>query len=190
MSGFAQARAGRVSGRRRRSAPGLELPQLRIGERRQPGAIEIDEAQTTPAGDEVRRQRIVAEGAAAKMRRQASHIGERIDLDTQQLEARTVAQDLERNAREPQEAGRIGRGDEAVDESGFDLVEIRLDHRDRPGALRLMRRLPLHGRAAVRMVMPWAVRRVIVIMRMIMIMRMAVVVMMMAVMVVMMTHRG
>ena len=88
-------------------------------------------------------QRIVAERAAAEVRRQAADIGKRVDFDAQQIEFGAVGGDnLERDAAEAQKAHRVGR----VDEGRLDLVEIGLP-RCRgllPGAVR---RLPLRHRA-------------------------------------------
>jgi hypothetical protein len=91
-------------------------------------------------------QRIVAERAAAEVRRQAADIGERIDFDAQQIECGAVGTNhLERDAAEAQKAHRVGRVDEAVDERRLDLVEIGLPRRRRllPG---VVWRLPLRHR--------------------------------------------
>lgn len=102
------------------------------------------------------RQRIVAERAAAEVRRQAADIGERVDFDAQQIEFGAVGGDnLERDAAEAEKAHRIGRVDEAVDERRLDLVEIGLS-RCRgllPGAVR---RLPLRHRTMGRAIVPGA----------------------------------
>ena len=114
------------------------------------------------------------------MRGQAADIGERVDLDPQQPHAGIAGGELERDARQPQETGRIGRRNEAIDEGRLDLVEIGL-RRDRLGAAtRLMWRLPLDRCAlGVRMIMSGTMRRmdvIMIIVCMVMIVSMAVIV--------------
>src|SRR5450755_562273 len=150
-------------------AAAVDVAQFRVGQRPQASAVEIDKAQPSPPRDKIRRQGIVAEGAAAEMRRQAADIGQRVDLDPQQFQAGIAGYDLKWNARQAQEAGRVRRGDEPIDKGGFDLVEIGFRRNRARGAVRLVRRLPLHrGALAMRMIVPGPVRRMRVIMMMIM----------------------
>ncbi len=142
-------------------------------------------------------QRIITERCAAKMRRQAADISERVDLDPQQFQARAIGRDLKGYARQTQEAGGVGSGDETVDEGRFDLVEVRL-RRDRIGrAVRLVRRLPLdRGALGMRVIVSRPVWRMDVVMmmvivhvvRVVMIMSMFMHIVMMTVVV--MTHGG
>ena len=146
--------ATRANGR-----PALRRADIGERQRTQFVAVEIDEAQAAAVRDHARRQRIVAERAAAEMRRQAADIGERVDLDAQEVERGAVGGgEFERDAGQPEEADRISGVDEAVDEGGFDLVEIGLD--DCPGrAVRAVRRLPLcRGRSGLRLCPgpPWS----------------------------------
>ena len=108
--------------------------------------------------------------------------------------ARAIGRDLKGYARQTQEAGGVGSGDETVDEGRFDLVEVRL-RRDRiRRAVRLVRRLPLdRGALGMRVIVSRPVWRMDVVMMMVivhvvMIMSMFMHIVMMAVMV--MTHGG
>ncbi len=83
------------------------LRRLHIGkcQRAQLFAVKVDEAQTPPMRNQARRQRVVAERAAAEVRRQAADIGERVDFDAQQMECCAVGGDqFERDAAEAQKA--------------------------------------------------------------------------------------
>jgi hypothetical protein len=124
---------------------------------------------------------------------QAADIGERVDLHPQQFQAGIADGELEGDARQTQEAGGIGRTDEPVDEGRLDLVEIGFRRSRARGTFRLVRRLPLHGRALGRgVIVSGSVRRmdmvVMMIVRVVMIVSMSVIVVMMTVM--MMAHGG
>src|SRR6266700_2288623 len=147
-------------------SPALRRAHIGECQRAQFFAIKINETQAPPLRHHAGRQRIVAERAAAEMRRQAADIGERVDFDTQQMESCAVGGDhFERDAAKAQKAHRIGRVDEAVDERRLDLVEIGLRRRRLlPG---VMRRLPLRQRTVGRVIVSGAavaVMTVIVIM--------------------------
>src|SRR3981189_1104210 len=134
----------------------LRRAHIRKCVRAQVIAVEINKAQAPPMRNQARRQRIVAERAAAEVRRQAADIGERVDFDPQQIEFGAVAGDhFERYAAEAQKAHRIGRVDEAVDERRLDLVEIWLPRRRGllPG---VVRRLPLCHRTMWRAIVSGA----------------------------------
>src|SRR4051794_24655895 len=86
------------------------------------------------------------------MRCQAADIGQRVDLDAQQIELRAVPRDhFERNVAEAQKAHGIAGIDKAVDEGCLDLIEIAFNRS--PRLLRIVGRLPLRcrsfGRAVV-----------------------------------------
>jgi hypothetical protein len=64
------------------------LRRAHVGEcqRAQLVAVKINEAQAPPMRNQAGRQRIVAERAAAEVRREAADIGKRVDFDAQQIE--------------------------------------------------------------------------------------------------------
>src|SRR5689334_16376861 len=95
-------------------SPLLARAKLGIAHGAQIVSVKVDKAQAAALRDEIRRQRIIPKCAAAEMRGQAADVGERVDLDAQQFQARFLARDLERDPGEPQEAGGIGRGEETV----------------------------------------------------------------------------
>src|SRR5579872_2707030 len=100
------------------------------------------------------------------MRGQAADIGQCVDLDPQQFQVYAAGRDLERDSRQAQEARGIGRLKKAVDKRRLDLVEVGL-RRNRVllRAVRLVRCLPLHGRAmGMMMVVAGAVRRMVMVM--------------------------
>src|SRR6266446_389151 len=69
-------------------------------------AVKINETQAPPMRNQAGGQRIVAERAAAEVRRQAADIGKRGDFDAQQIEFGDVGGDnLERDAAEAQHVG-------------------------------------------------------------------------------------
>jgi hypothetical protein len=155
----------------------LDVAKLGVAQGAQRRAVEIDETQPAAARDEIRRQRIVAEGAAAEMRGQAADIGQCINLDPQQFQVCLAGRDLERDSRQAQEAGGIRCLKKAIDERCLNLVEVGLRcNRVLLRAVRLMRRLPLHGRAmGMMMVVAGAVRRMVMIMTMMMVVVMSVI---------------
>src|SRR3954454_14520225 len=113
------------------------------------------------------------------MRGQAADIGQRVDLDAQQIELRAVPRDhFERNVAEAQKAHGIAGIDKAVDEGCLDLIEIAFNRS--PRLLRIVGRLPLRcrsfGRAVVSRsaVIVVMVVTVVVVMAMIVTMAMAV----------------
>src|SRR5436309_5781787 len=144
-----------------RSRP-AKTPHLGKAERPQALAIEIDKAQAAAARHHAGRQRIVAEARAAEMRRDGADVRDGIDLDPQQHEPHTVrARELEWHLREPQEAGRVARLAEAVDECGLDQIEVGLGRLPWVGGrVVAMRHMPLHWLAAGNdVVVPWACGR-------------------------------
>src|SRR6202158_2436189 len=139
-------------------------------------AVKINETQTPPMRDQARRQRIVAERAAAEVWSQAADIGERVDFDAQQIEFCAVGGGhLERDAAEAEKAHRIWRVDEAVDERRLDLVEIGL-RRCRGLLPWAVRRLPLCHRTLGRMVVSGAAMVVMMVMSVIVAVTMVVIV--------------
>src|SRR5579863_5583769 len=119
------------------------------------------------------------------MRGQAADIGQRVDLDPQQFQVCAAGRDLERDSRQAQEAGGVRRLKKAVDKRRLDLVEVGLRrNRVLVRAVRLVRCLPLHGRAmGMMMVVAGAMRRMVVV-----VMMMIVVVVIMPVVAVMSMH--
>ena len=153
----------------------LHLAKLDIAQATQLRSVEIDEPQPAAMRDEIRWQRVVAEGGAAEMWGQAADVGQGVDLDPKQAQRGVTQRHLERHACQTQEAGGIGRGEEAVDEGLLDLVEIGLHGWRRSRAMRLMRRLPLGSAArGVRQIVARTMRRmrmvVVVIMTMMVVM--------------------
>jgi hypothetical protein len=116
----------------------------------QASAIEIDKARLSALRDQSSRQRIVAKAFAAEVWRQASDVGQRVNLDAQELQPRAVRKGgLEGNSGEPQETGLIGRSKKALDECRFDLVEVQLAGGLLWTTLRQVWCLPLRNRARV-----------------------------------------
>src|SRR5581483_11892882 len=87
------------------------------------------------------------------MRSEAADVGQRVDLDPQQFQVCAAGSELERDSRQAQEAGGIGRLKEAIDKRRLNLVEVGL-RRNRVllCAVRLVWCLPLNGRAVGMMV--------------------------------------
>src|SRR5260370_11135798 len=163
-----------ICNRRAKSFGHLRRAHLAKCQRAQLFAVEINKAQAPTMRNQARRQWIVAERAGAEVRRQAGAVGERLDLDPQQIELCAVGGDhLERDVAEAQKAHRIGRVDEALDERRLDLVEIGLGG---CGELlpRTVWRLPLHHRTLGRAVMSGAAVVVMMVMTVIVAMVMAV----------------
>jgi hypothetical protein len=132
----------------------------------QASAIEIDKARPSALRDQSSRQRIVAKTFAAKVRRQASDVGQRVNLDAQEPQPRAVRKgDLEGNSGEPQETGLIGRREEAFDKCRFDLVEVQLACGLLWTTLRQVWCLPLRNRArGVRVIVAGPAMRFMVMM--------------------------
>src|SRR5579883_2109456 len=85
------------------------------------------------------------------MRHDSADIGDRLDLDAEEDQPAAVRlRDLEGNAGQSKETGRIGSGSESVDKGGLDEIEIRLApilaFRPRTAPMRC---LPLHSRPVV-----------------------------------------
>jgi len=168
----------------------LCLAKLGVAQIAQIDTVEIRETQPAALRDEIRRQRIVAEGPAAEMRRQAADIGQRVDLDPEQSQGRLADLQLEWHPRQPQEAGGIAGGKKAVDKGLLDLVEIGLDRRCRSRPARLVRRLPLRGSAgSVRQVVAGTMRRMgVIVVMMVLIMSVMVMIVRMVVVMIVAAH--
>src|SRR5579863_85813 len=127
------------------------------------------------------------------MRGQASDIGQCVNLDPQQFQVCAAGRDLERDSRQAQEARGIRRLKKAIDKRCLNLVKVGL-RRNRVllRAVRLVRCLPLHGRAmGMMMVVAGAMRRMVRVAVMVMMMVMAVVMfVIMPVVAVMAMHGG
>src|ERR1700693_2848221 len=105
------------------------------------------------------------------MRGQAADIGECVDLDPQQFQVCGLSCDLEWDSRQAQEACGVGCLKKAIDKRRLNLVEVGL-RRNRVllRAVRLVRCLPLHGRAmGMIMVVAGAMRRMVVVVAMMMV---------------------
>ena len=91
------------------------------------GAVEIDETEAAALGRHLGGKRVVAERAAAEMGGDAADVGDLIGLDAEEDEAAPVGcLCLEGHAGEAEEAGRVARRQEGLDEGGLDQVEVGL----------------------------------------------------------------
>jgi len=89
--------------------------------------VEINKTQPATAGDMRGGKGVVSEGLAAKMRHDRAHVGDKFGFHPQQRKLPAVCKiDLEGNMREAQEAGRVGRCREALNERRLDEINIRL----------------------------------------------------------------
>src|SRR5579863_739060 len=111
------------------------------------------------------------------MRGQAADIGQCVNLYPQQFQVSVAGRNLERDSCQAQEAGGIRRLKKAIDKRRLNLVEVGL-RRNRVllRAVRLVRCLPLHGRAlGMVVVVAGAMRRMVRVVVMVMVMVMSVI---------------